>query len=218
MASPDAVQVLVVASAEDEHARVVLQSLATLGAHALRFNLDDIRTVRQLAEAGSLKLLSDGQWTGVDGRTTVWWRRAGIVAVGDLDPLEARLVEEECVELLRGGLLATRARFVDDPFVIARAETKEYQLSVATGLGVRVPATLITNHLDQARGFASRRRTLAKAVSSGEGIAPFVDECDLEDLTHVEVAPVLLQELVRCERRPDRSLARVGACRTATSS
>jgi hypothetical protein len=209
MASSDAVHVLVVASADDDHARVVLQSLATLGVRALRFNLDDVRTVRQLAETGSFKLLSAGQWNLVDFRTTVWWRRAGIVAVEDLDALEARLVEEECVELLRGGLLTAGARFVDDPFVIARAETKELQLSVARGLGVRVPATLVTNDLHQAREFAKDRRIVAKAVSSGEGIAPFVAECEPDDLGRLEAAPVMLQELV--DARADLRVVVVGA-------
>ena len=58
----------------------------------------------------------------------------GIVAVEELDALEGRLAQEEALQLLRGGLLATGARFVDDPFAIDRAETKELQLRVASEL------------------------------------------------------------------------------------
>ena len=75
MASSDAVDVLIVAHAEDDHARVVLQSLSALGAHVRRYNLDDLRVVSQLAEPGSLNLLSDNKWNQVDTRTTVWWHR-----------------------------------------------------------------------------------------------------------------------------------------------
>jgi hypothetical protein len=209
MASSDAVDVLIVAHAEDDHARVVLQSLSALGAHVCRYNLDDLRVVSQLAEPGSLNLLSDNKWNQVDTRTTVWWHRAGIVAVEDLDALEGRLAQEEALQLLRGGLLATGARFVDDPFAIDRAETKELQLRVASELGIRIPATLVTNHLDRAKEFASGRRIIAKAVSSGEGIAPFVAECRSEDLAPVETMPVMLQE--RVDARADVRIVVVGA-------
>ena len=123
MASSDAVDVLIVAHAEDDHAEWCSKPHA-LGAHVRRYNLDDLRVVSRLPEPGSLNLLSDNKWNQVD--------TPHVVAVEELDALEGRLAQEEALQLLRGGLLATGRGRVDDPFAIDRAETKELQLRSAS--------------------------------------------------------------------------------------
>jgi glutathione synthase/RimK-type ligase-like ATP-grasp enzyme len=87
-------------------------------------------------------------------------------------------------------------RIVDHPFIVARAEVKQWQLAAARGLGIRVPATHITNCPETARDFTSGRRIIAKALSPGIGIAPFVAEVFDTDLDAVRALPTLLQELV----------------------
>ena len=54
-----------------------------------------------------------------------------------------------------------------------------------------MPDTLVTNSPVLAHKFAESRRVVSKAVSSGEGIAPFVDEPTLDDLDLVETVPTV---------------------------
>ena len=68
-------------------------------------------------------------------------------------------------------------------------------------MDLRVPPTLVTNNPVLAREFADGRSLVAKALSPGVGIAPFVAEVKREDLDLVAGLPTLLQE--RVEARAD---------------
>jgi hypothetical protein len=57
----------------------------------------------------------------------------------------------------------------------------------------------VTGIGEVACGFAKGREVVAKAVSSGIGIAPYVDTVPPEALPLVEASPTLLQELVSAE-------------------
>ena len=84
---------------------------------------------------------------------------------------------------------------MDDPFVVARAEHKLFQLATADRLGLRIPTSLVTNDPAAATKLAGECRLIAKPLSPGKGIAPFVDEVSEQDLELVASLPVLLQEL-----------------------
>jgi glutathione synthase/RimK-type ligase-like ATP-grasp enzyme len=95
-----------------------------------------------------------------------------------------------------GALEEAGVRMVDHPLAVARSEIKQLQLAVARRLGIAVPATQVTNDPDTARAFAANRKIIAKAVSPGVGIAPYVAEvldCELDAL---KTLPTMLQELV----------------------
>lgn len=140
--------------------------------------------------------------------TCVWWRRPGFVPVEDLDADEGRLVAEELIDTLAGAITSCGARVVDAPAAIRSAELKLVQLSVASQIGATVPATLVTNDPDEALRFASDRSVVAKAISSGFGIAPFVDVVDTDELAYVATAPTMLQHVV--EREADLRVVTVG--------
>src|SRR5262249_55381814 len=82
------------------------------------------------------------------------------------------------------------------PLTVARAEIKLRQLSIAQGLGVSIPATRVTNDPSVARNLASGKQIIAKPVSPGEGIAPFVDTVHDGELDLVRTLPTMLQELI----------------------
>ena len=191
-----ALDVLVVADPDDMHCAVVCEELSLGEANAVRFNLADLRATPLVAEPNWLQLQVDEQSYWVSQETSVWWRRAGVVETGDLCDDETQLAFDEGPHLLIGSLAAAGVRFVDDSFTVARAETKQFQLAVARRSGIATPATRVTNDPAAARSFASGRKLIAKAVSPGVGIAPFVTEVRESELDAVTTLPTMLQEFV----------------------
>lgn len=191
------IDVVVVGDETDDHVEAVQAELVLLSVETLRFNLVDIGKAPSIARNASLDLFVDQQWARVSRRTTVWWRRAGRVAVDGFDDDEAQLIRDEAPHFLVGSMAGASVRWVDDPFDVERAEVKLNQLAVAQRLGIRIPATVVTDSVADARDFAARHGALvAKAMSSGEGIAPFTDDVTTEELDLVESHPTLLQERV----------------------
>lgn len=194
----NASDVVVVANPEDPHGDVVHDQLAVMGSTAVRFNLCDLRHSRITSDLDSVQLEINGDIYDVTPSTSVWWRQIGSVDTSGLNDDEANLARDEGPHLLIGSLCAAQVRFVDDPFAIARAETKLLQLSVAKSLGVKIPSTCVTSAPEVARGFSAHRGVVAKAVSPGFGIAPFVAEVLEPELDLVAALPTLLQERVQC--------------------
>ena len=195
------VGIAVVASAADPEADAVIEAARAGGIDAIRFNLDDQRDISQRAVGGALDLLLGGEWRRLSSSTTVWWHRSGTVDTSGLDREEAALAVDEGPHLLRGALAAASVRWVDDPFTVERAETKLHQLALvgttpAPWGKIVVPDWVVTNDPEEARCFAQHRRVVAKPVSPGVGIVPFVAEVGGADLDMVRGNPVLLQALV----------------------
>jgi glutathione synthase/RimK-type ligase-like ATP-grasp enzyme len=191
-----ALDVIVVADADDMHCDAVCKELSLGGSTAIRFNLANLRATPLVTGPDWLELQVAQQRYRVSRETCAWWRRAGVIETGDLDDEEAQLAFDEGPHLLIGALAAAGVRFVDDPFTVARAETKQFQLAVAHRLGIAIPATCVTNEPAAARAFASGRRVIAKAVSSGIGIAPFVADVLESEFDAVSTLPTMLQEHV----------------------
>ena len=190
------VDVVVVADPEEPHCDAVLAELTSLGSSALRYNLSDFLATGLRLEPGALHLHLAGEWRTLTRETSVWWYRTGNVDTDGLDPEEACLAHDEGVHLIRGALGSASVRWIDEPFNVDRADTKPIQLNVAARLGNRVPDTLVTNDPVIAHTFAAGRRVVAKAVSPGVGITPYVDEVPDCALDMVQGLPTLLQEYV----------------------
>lgn len=188
--------VVVVANQADMHCDVVIEELVRAGKVVVRFNLADLRSACLIAEPGCVRLRIGAINYHVSSAASVWWRQPGAVDTADLSPDEAQLAFDEGPHLLIGALGAAGVRFVDDPFVMARAEVKLMQLAAACRLGIAIPDTMVTNDPCSARSFASGRKVIAKAVSPGIGIAPFVAEVFDSEIYSVSTMPTLIQELV----------------------
>jgi hypothetical protein len=190
------VDVVAITDQTDLHWTAVCDQLRLAQRTVLRFNLADLRSIGFTAHMDRLRIQIGQNCHTISRKTCVWWRWAGRVDTIDLDDQEASLACDESPHLLIGAMEEVGARIVDHPFVVARAETKELQLAIARRLGFSVPATLVTNEPDVARAFAANRKIVAKAVSSGVGIAPYVAEVFDSDLDAVRTLPTMLQELV----------------------
>lgn len=186
------IDVVVVCDQGDAHGLAITAELDALGVSSFRYNLSDLRSTPLLLQPGEVSLGS----SRISSATTIWWRRAGIAASADLDAEEAQLARDESPHVLKGAFSAVGARWVDDPADVERAELKLYQLSIAARLGTATPTHRVTNVPDLAREFAASRRLVAKPLSPGRGIAPFVAELEIADLDRTAALPVLMQELM----------------------
>ena len=186
--------VLIVATEDDPHAKAVATDLGALGAEVDILDLRRSLSRRLVVESGVEVQLGA---TIVTPRWTIWWRRAQPpLPPGNLPPDEAALAADEAMAILLGGLLSSGARWVDDPFVVLRAEHTLLQLAAARQLGLRVPATCASNRPEKAAQFLASGPALAKTISSGTGLAPFVDFVSVDDAQLVRHAPTVLQRHV----------------------
>jgi glutathione synthase/RimK-type ligase-like ATP-grasp enzyme len=187
--------VLVVSSPEDPHADAVEGHLQSEGVEFARTSLD-------VWSAHSIEWRSDGFLSiGISGErrligpgTTVWWRRPGWFKNAQLSAAEEELARDECAVIFPGALDSAGVRWVDQPWISMRAGNRMVQLKLAQELGANSPSSVVTNLASVARGFVTECPTVAKTISSGPGLAPFVDRVEPEDALLVENAPVLLQQ------------------------
>lgn len=191
------VDVVIVGDVSDAHVEAVVDELEQRGCRSLRFNLEDIRSdVVVASPTDGLSVQRNGETYYLGSATTAWWYRAGTLPADDLEPDEARLANDESFAFLVGTLTAAGVRWVDEPSSVERAELKPLQLALASALGQRIPETWVTDDSSLAGELVSKRPLVAKPLSSGTGIAPFVDEIKDGDVDAVAQLPVLLQERV----------------------
>lgn len=202
------IDVAIISRDTDAHAAAAVEELETLGAETLVLDLDSLRRWTVIADPKRVDFIHDATTDRVSTATTVWWRRLFAPDVSDLDDEEAALVRDELPDLLRGSLNAAGVRWVDNPFVVGRAELKLYQLAVASRLGYGIPTTQVLNNPAPATEFLGQHRLIAKPMSPGVGIAPYVAEVTQDDLHAVTGCPVMLQELV--DARADIRIVVIG--------
>ncbi len=158
--------------------------------------MQDIRSAVIEVSPNGVMLCQAGRPSIFDSKTSVWWFRSGSVPTADLAPDDAQLARDEGPHLLVGLLRSAGVRWFDDPAIVQVAEQKLYQLRVAKALGIATPDWTVTNSVDTASAFAKGRTVVAKALSPGVGIAPFVTTVGQSDLHQVAVLPVFLQNRV----------------------
>ncbi len=137
---------------------------------------------------------------------SVWWRRPQRFGVAESlgRPSARRFVERECAQLVDGGLLAVAPFFVNHPVHDAAAANKCLQLELARQVGLRVPRTLCSSSPEEIRGFAREvGRAIYKVFTGPEDRFCETRELTsdlLDQLPGVELAPMIVQELVPAER------------------
>ncbi len=199
--------IVAVSHARDEHAPPVLAALRRLGADGVLLDLADfpLRATIALAHGGRRRARSVLRTPAgaIDSREVraVWWRRPEPFDLGrGLSRADAEFSFRQLLEALGGLAASLDASWVNDPWRDAAASHKPRQLAVAERLGLRVPATLVTNDPERARAFlARRRRTVHKTLHpTGDGWRPtrLVGPDDRARLGSVRWAPVVFQEYV----------------------
>lgn len=190
------VDVLLVGDADDQHISAVSGRLVAEGRRTSRWNLGGLRSREHVAEPGQLALRDGDCWALVTWQTTVWWHRAGRVDVAGLELEEARLAVEEGGSLLLGALAAAKVRWIDDPYVIERAENRFTQLNAARAIGCTIAETRQTNTVAGTEVLHTDGQVVAKAVSPGTGITPHTDILTDSELERIGGNPTFLQQYV----------------------
>ncbi|MBI4876326.1 MAG: alpha-L-glutamate ligase [Acidobacteria bacterium] len=134
---------------------------------------------------------------------SVWWRRPqtpNLAAVTDSDVYA--FTHNEWQEAINGLWQLIDAPWMNPPARDEVAGRKALQLKIASGLGLRIPRTLITSDTQAARAFIDQQglgRTVFKTFSCTHAIwreTRLVGAEDLEKLEHVRLAPVIFQEYI----------------------
>ncbi len=172
--------VLVITSAEDAHANLVIEALNGHRVQVARVDPADIGPGLMFsAYIGH----DHTEWTGrlrtpsrdiaLEEVGAVYYRRPTPWRFEGLEQQARDFAVTEARYGL-GGLLASlpNCRYVNHPADIGRADFKAAQLQVAAQLGLRVPATVISNDLDAVRKFAVEHEPVIYKSFRGAPLGP----------------------------------------------
>lgn len=158
--------VLVATEAADVTADMVISELNRIGCPVTRFDPADIGNgLTVTARFGDLSppavghLRTPSRASELGAVRSVYWRRPRWPEFTHLDDADARFAAAQVRHGLGGTLYALDGPlWVNHPLRIAAADYKVAQLAAATRLGLRVPPTLVTNDLHEAREFITAHR------------------------------------------------------------
>ena len=158
--------VLVITSKNDAHISNVADHLESAGVPWVRLNTDDFLqnislTINPALKSGSIFIHDSQRQISIPEIGAVWYRKPQPMDLSQLDLGVAELdyVEAEVTELLQGlYAILRKVTWVNDPFTTRIAHRKMHQLQVASDLGLRVPASIITNDAHMVMEFAEKVR------------------------------------------------------------
>lgn len=183
-----------VAPVGDAHGDAVENAVLERGGPVVRAAVDAMGDARFMTAPASPLIVDLAE---VAEGWSVWWHRCGVLPpIPGAGAAEQALADDEARALFLGGLLALGVRWVDEPFVVERAEHTLLQLAVARERGAAVPDTIATSNPARAAAFLKAGPAVAKAVSSGPGLAPFASAVAPAMLPGLLHSPTLLQRLV----------------------
>lgn len=204
-------RILIVTQELDPHADIMVGVLAKRGIRPVRFHTRDFPSKAAISfSAGpdhDLRVSLSSQGETVDGAQikSVWYRRPDRCLIdGELTGTERRISEEESEETLRGLYRGLDGLWVNRLDRNRYAASKVVQLRKARELGLRVPATLITNdperlvefyHAHRGDIIVKMQKTAFWAPESGLGL--YTSKVDLDKLAHADLlrrCPCVFQE------------------------
>ncbi len=192
----------------------VAAALRDMGAEAIRFDTDLYPTEVLMTtdyRNGSLENYLETS-TGrhkLSELTACWYRRLRIGAniPADIDPqLRTPSVEESRRSFY--GVINSLDCFTLDPyFHVKKADVKQYQLKLATEIGLQIPKTLITNSQADVRkfyttcpnGMITKMQTSFAVYEEGIESVVFtnlIEESMLDELDGLELCPMTFQEAI----------------------
>jgi glutathione synthase/RimK-type ligase-like ATP-grasp enzyme len=205
------VSVLIIARREDDHAQAVKGHLQTIGNDAEILDTSLFPQIARLAMRYSccsderrLRLEWQDKTLDFDRYGAVWWRRPLPPTISEqmLRTSHRQFATNEAYEALAGLWQTMDANWINAPSLDLSAQHKAYQLKVAQNVGLRIPATLMTNDPNEARKFIDAhgyRQVVYKSYSSTETEwreTRLLKQDELTLLDQVQHAPVIFQHYV----------------------
>jgi glutathione synthase/RimK-type ligase-like ATP-grasp enzyme len=166
--------VLILGSAEDEHASAVMHAVRQRGFQAeyldSRWFPGAMTLSLDPASGGGTMTLPNHQPIPLDRVRSVYWRNYFGVFGPDLpDPDQAFIAQNDSRGLFESLLIHLPARWVNGWQGFQLHQTKPVQLARVAALGVPIPPTTLTNDPDEVKAFAARHpRSIVKPVQGGD--------------------------------------------------
>ncbi len=206
--------VLIFAQQQDEHAVAVAAHLKVLGKEAVVLDTGLFPEAARLSmrykcctDHRDFHLEVQGKEIPLEAIDAVWWRRPQPHRISEqMTRSSHRLfAANEAHEALAGLWQCMDAEWINDPSKDLISQRKGYQLKIAQQVGLRIPATLITNDPESARNFADARAyrdIVYKSFSSTEQEwreTRLLRQDEIPLLDHVRHAPVIFQHYVEAQ-------------------
>jgi hypothetical protein len=197
-------KILVLGSAKDAHAAHIYQSLKTAGVTVdyldLRQFPTQLRMSWQLDQEGGYFTLPEGNRFDFHDIKSVFWRSFGQISVPTLqDKEQQRLACHDALSTARSLLQCCPARWINSWQAYQFHQEKPLQLYAAKKLGVKIPATLISNDPQQVRDLVQRQtQAIFKPVYGGAHTQLVTsDHLEWERLQKVlRISPVTIQSYI----------------------
>lgn len=196
------------------------------GFEIIRFNVDLYPLHNKLSTT-----FEDGEWITVletedkkhrlDDISAVWYRRAYNIGKGVKDEMDAKFFGAAMGEIrntLFGFLESVDAYSLGKPSIYRRLDSKEEQLKIADKLGLKIPATAVTNSPDEARRFIIKHGDVVAKMQTGFAIyedgvenvvfTNVVNEDKLEELDTLLYCPMQFQKKI--EKKKELRITVVG--------
>lgn len=196
------------------------------GFEIIRFNVDLYPLQNKLSTT-----FEDGKWITIletqdkkhrlDDISAVWYRRAYNIGKGVKDELDAKFFGAAMGEIrntLFGFLESVDAYSLGKPSVYRRLDSKEEQLKIADKLGLKIPATAVTNSPEEAKRFIIKHGDVVAKMQTGFAIyedgvenvvfTNVVNEDKLEELDTLLYCPMQFQKKI--EKKKELRITVVG--------
>ncbi len=196
------------------------------GFEIIRFNVDLYPLHNKLSTT-----FEDGEWITVletedkkhrlDDISAVWYRRAYNIGKGVKDEMDAKFFGAAMGEIrntLFGFLESVDAYSLGKPSIYRRLDSKEEQLKIADKLGLKIPATAVTNSPEEARRFIIKHGDVVAKMQTGFAIyedgvenvvfTNVVNEDKLDELDTLLYCPMQFQKKI--EKKKELRITVVG--------
>ena len=195
--------ILILGSADDDHARHALEQLKRCGEEvelldSSMFPIDLNITFEPKNNQWWLRLPS-GRRIGDPQIKSVYWRNYNGVAEPTLpDEEQAFIAWNDARSLFESFLRSAKVHWVNGWEAFQLHQCKPAALAIVSTLGVRVPATVVTNDADDLVEFAQQYpRAIFKPVQGGDQARPLLrSNLSPDALSSLRHAPITLQEEV----------------------
>lgn len=203
--------VLIVSTVADPATDEVIRRLSARGIPHKRFNTEDYPFSRTFAYRPGMR--TEQQWMISDGEpvalpTAVWYRRLRSPSKPQgMDEGIYNFCVQENRAALVGSILGLETRWMSPPAAVWQSEYKPFQLSLATGIGLNIPPTVITNDpltirslfADFGGNMVVKPTRTGYVTNDGKEYAIFTSrvlEEHLDELESAKLSPAIYQALV----------------------